>query len=156
MAWFSGPAASLRGSCGSVLVPNTELSISEHFLCRYPWPSLRRSYGPVLAYGLPCPTLGRYPYAGPQLSGDVHVRRIVVQSSDCQSQSQLALQSGQARHKMGPMFRRDSSDLVSVEPTARRGRWMRCIKNARMNCLLDSSFGRFDVAFYRVEFIKGS
>ena len=42
---------------------------------RYPWPTLRRRYGPVLACGLPCPTLGRHPGAGPSLGGDVHDRR---------------------------------------------------------------------------------
>ena len=34
---------------GSVLVLNTEHFASEHFLVRYPWPTLRRRYGPVLA-----------------------------------------------------------------------------------------------------------
>ena len=32
-------------------------------------------YARILAYGLPCPTLGRHPGAGPSLGGDVHDRR---------------------------------------------------------------------------------
>jgi len=43
------PAAAADQSSGSVLVQKTEHSTSEHFLSRYPWPPLRRRYGPVLA-----------------------------------------------------------------------------------------------------------
>ena len=32
-------------------------------------------YGRILAYWLPCQTLGRHPGAGPDLGGDVHDRR---------------------------------------------------------------------------------
>ena len=32
-------------------------------------------YARILAYGLPCPTLGRHPGAGPSLGGDIHDRR---------------------------------------------------------------------------------
>ena len=34
---------------GSVLFLKTEHFTSEHFLVRYPWPTLRRRYGPVLS-----------------------------------------------------------------------------------------------------------
>ena len=111
---------------GSVLVLNTEHFASEHFLVRYPWPTLRRRYGPVLA------TLA-------SSLTDFHVRRSDAirapglawaatsmiaagyQSiSYCQSQSQPALQAGQVRHQVGPMFRRDSTGCVLVESSARR------------------------------------
>ena len=111
---------------GSVLVLNTEHPTSEHFLVRYPWPTLRRRYGPVLA------TLA-------SSLTDFHVRRSDAirapglawaatsmiaagyQSiSSCQSQRLPALQAGKARHQVGPMFRRDSSGLASVESFARR------------------------------------
>ena len=94
--------------------------------CRYPWPTLRRRYGPVLA------TLA-------SSLRDFHVRRSDAirapglawaatsmiaagyQSiSYCQSQSQPALQAGQVRHQVGPMFRRDSTGCDSVESSARR------------------------------------
>ena len=92
---------------GSVLVLNTEHFASEHFLVRYPWPTLRRRYGPVLA------TLA-------SSLTDFHVRRSDAirapglawaatsmiaagyQSiSSCQSQRQPALQAGQARQQVG-------------------------------------------------------
>ena len=111
---------------GCVLFLNTELLNLNTSDCRYRWPSLRRRYGPVLA------TLA-------SSLTDFHVRRSDAirapglawaatsmiaagyQSiSSCQSQSQPALQAGQVRHQVGPMFRRDSSGLASVESFARR------------------------------------
>ena len=38
-------------------------------------PNFPPRYARILAYGLPCPTLGRHPGAGPSLGGDVHDRR---------------------------------------------------------------------------------
>ena len=77
-------------------------------------------YARILAYGLPCPTLGRHPGAGPSLGGDVHDRRWLSINLLLPIVSQLVLQTGQARHQVGPRFRRDSSGPVSVDPSARR------------------------------------
>ena len=74
------PAAAADQSRGSVLVLNTEHSTSEHFGCplsmAYAATPLRPGarYARILAYGLPCPTLGRHPGAGPSLGGDIHDR----------------------------------------------------------------------------------
>ena len=110
---------------GNVLFLNTELLNLNTSACRYPWPSLRRRYGPVLA------TLA-------SSLTDFHVRRSDAirapglawaatsmiaagyQSiSSCQWQRLPALKAGLARHQVGPVFRRDLSCLLytSSEPT---------------------------------------
>ena len=102
-------------------------------------------YGRSLAYGRPCPTLGGHPGPGPQLSGSVHACRILVQSiHPANGIANSQLQAGQARHQVGPMFRRDSSGNVSVESFSRR-----------VN-LEHSLFGRFGLGFHRVKYQKGS
>ena len=83
-------------------------------------PNFPPRYARILAYGLPCPTLGRHPGAGPSLGGDVHDRRWLSINLLLPIVSQLVLQAGQVRHQVGPRFRRDSSGLVSVDPSARR------------------------------------
>ena len=123
---------------GNVLFLNTELLNLNT--------SLRRRYGPVLA------TLA-------SSLTDFHVRRSDAirapglawaatsmiaagyQSiSYCQSQSQPALQAGQVRHQVGPMFRRDSSGHASVESSPRRVRSINELRPLRPLSFAQMSF----------------
>ena len=73
-----------------------------------PWLRPGAPYGRILAYGRPCPTLGRYPYAGPDLRGDILTPPAICQSTEPVTKSTGTLNQ-QAPWRVELKFRRDSS-----------------------------------------------
>ena len=67
------------------------------------------------------------------------------------------LQTGQAPLQVRPMFRGDSYGLVSVDSLARRATFLMLRnKEPKLAENIDSSIGRCDLGFYRVNFVFGS